>query len=98
VGLENNSVEVVNVQNSTCKYQLVFHEGGVLSIRFASSAKWFISCSKDRQLAAWKSPFGPSIFQTREPNAILCSDISPCNQYIATGSSDTYASIYEVLY
>jgi len=98
VGLENSTVEVVNLMNTNCKYQLHLHESCILSLKFANSGKWFISTGKDRLLNCWRSPFGGSIFHTREPNSILCSDISFDDGMIVTGSGECLASVYEVIY
>lgn len=45
------------------KYQLHLHESCVLSLRFASCGKWFVSTGKDNLLNAWRTPYGASIFQ-----------------------------------
>lgn len=98
VGMENSIIEVLTLLNSNCKYQLKLHESCILSLKFANNGKWFISTAKDKLLTAWRSPFGSSIFQTKEPNAVLCSDVSADDRYIVTGSSDRFASVYEVSY
>lgn len=45
------------------KYQLHLHESCVLSLRFATCGKWFVSTGKDNLLNAWRTPYGASIFQ-----------------------------------
>lgn len=47
------------------KYQLHLHESCVLSLRFATCGKWFVSTGKDNLLNAWRTPYGASIFQVR---------------------------------
>lgn len=49
--------------NKSDKYQLHLHESCVLSLRFASGGKWFVSTGKDNLLNAWRTPYGASIFQ-----------------------------------
>jgi len=98
VGLANSHVEVLNLLNSNCKYQLHLHESCVLSLKFANSGKWFITTGKDKILNSWRSPFGASIFQCREPNSILCSDIAADDRLLVTGSGERLASVYEVIF
>ncbi|PRP82590.1 protein groucho-like [Planoprotostelium fungivorum] len=98
VGLESSYVEVMNLLNSNCKYQLHLHESCVLSIKYANSGKWFVSTGKDKLLNCWKSPCGGSLFQCREPNSILCCDISEDDNYLVTGSGEKLASVYKIIY
>ena len=60
--MESSNVEVLNV-NKAEKYQLHLHESCVLSLKFASCGKWFVSTGKDNLLNAWRTPYGASIFQ-----------------------------------
>ncbi|KAB7502410.1 Transducin-like enhancer protein 4, partial [Armadillidium nasatum] len=62
VGMESSNVEVLHV-NKPDKYQLHLHESCVLSLKFASAGKWFVSTGKDNLLNAWRTPYGASIFQ-----------------------------------
>lgn len=64
VGMENSHVEVLHA-NKPDKYQLLLHESCVLSLRFATCGKWFVSTGKDNILNAWRTPYGASIFQVR---------------------------------
>lgn len=60
--MENSHVEVLHA-NKPDKYQLLLHESCVLSLRFATCGKWFVSTGKDNILNAWRTPYGASIFQ-----------------------------------
>lgn len=62
VGMENSHVEVLHASKAD-KYQLHLHESCVLSLRFATCGKWFVSTGKDNLLNAWRTPYGASIFQ-----------------------------------
>ena len=62
--MENSNVEVLHAAKPD-KYQLHLHESCVLSLRFASCGKWFVSTGKDNLLNAWRTPYGASIFQVR---------------------------------
>lgn len=62
--MENSHVEVLHAQKPD-KYQLHLHESCVLSLRFATCGKWFVSTGKDNLLNAWRTPYGASIFQVR---------------------------------
>lgn len=62
VGMENSHVEVLHAGKPD-RYQLLLHESCVLSLRFASSGKWFVSTGKDNLLNAWRTPYGANIFQ-----------------------------------
>lgn len=62
VGMENSHVEVLHATKAD-KYQLHLHESCVLSLRFATCGKWFVSTGKDNLLNAWRTPYGASIFQ-----------------------------------
>ncbi|EDL41527.1 mCG12474, isoform CRA_a, partial [Mus musculus] len=113
VGMENSNVEVLHVTKPD-KYQLHLHESCVLSLKFAHCAvyeshdkvtqsllpvgKWFVSTGKDNLLNAWRTPYGASIFQSKESSSVLSCDISVDDKYIVTGSGDKKATVYEVIY
>uniref|UniRef100_A0A670XNL5 Groucho/TLE N-terminal Q-rich domain-containing protein n=1 Tax=Pseudonaja textilis TaxID=8673 RepID=A0A670XNL5_PSETE len=97
VGMESSNVEILHVTKSE-KYQLHLHESCVLSLKFASCGKWFVSTGKDNLLNAWRTPYGASIFQSKETSSVLSCDISTDDQFIVTGSGDKKASVYEVMY
>nr|XP_025964136.1 transducin-like enhancer protein 1 [Dromaius novaehollandiae] len=64
VGMESSNVEILHVTKPD-KYQLHLHDSCVLSLKFASCGKWFVSTGKDNLLNAWRTPYGASIFQVR---------------------------------
>ncbi|XP_039242359.1 transducin-like enhancer protein 2 isoform X12 [Pipra filicauda] len=64
VGMESSNVEILHVTKPD-KYQLHLHESCVLSLRFASCGKWFVTTGKDNLVNAWRAPYGASIFQVR---------------------------------
>ncbi|XP_045483020.1 protein groucho isoform X3 [Harmonia axyridis] len=97
VGMENSHVEVLHA-NKADKYQLHLHESCVLSLKFAACGKWFVSTGKDNLLNAWRTPYGASIFQSKESSSVLSCDISSDDKYIVTGSGDKKATVYEVIY
>ncbi|XP_062868394.1 transducin-like enhancer protein 4 isoform X2 [Trichomycterus rosablanca] len=97
VGMESSNVEVLHVSKPD-KYQLHLHESCVLSLKFAYCGKWFVSTGKDNLLNAWRTPYGASIFQSKESSSVLSCDVSPDDKYIVTGSGDKKASVYEVVY
>lgn len=97
VGMESSYVEVLH-ENKPDKYQLHLHDSCVLSLKFANAGKWFVSTGKDNLLNAWRTPFGASIFQSKESSSVLCCDISSDDKYIVTGSGDKKATVYEVMY
>ncbi|XP_025193208.1 transducin-like enhancer protein 4 isoform X2 [Melanaphis sacchari] len=97
VGMENSNVEVLHALKPD-KYQLHLHESCVLSLRFATCGKWFVSTGKDNLLNAWRTPYGASIFQSKESSSVLSCDISADDKYIVTGSGDKKATVYEVIY
>jgi hypothetical protein len=97
VGMENSNVEVLH-HSKPDKYQLHLHESCVLSLKFAYCGKWFVSTGKDNLLNAWRTPYGASIFQSKESSSVLCSDISSDDKYIVTGSGDKKATLYEVIF
>ncbi|XP_026829496.1 protein groucho isoform X1 [Ooceraea biroi] len=97
VGMENSNVEVLHASKPD-KYQLHLHDSCVLSLRFASCGKWFVSTGKDNLLNAWRTPYGASIFQSKESSSVLSCDISTDDKYIVTGSGDKKATVYEVIY
>ncbi|KAH1021378.1 hypothetical protein HUJ04_010899 [Dendroctonus ponderosae] len=92
--MENSNVEVLHA-NKPDKYQLHLHESCVLSLRFAACGKWFVSTGKDNLLNAWRTPYGASIFQSKESSSVLSCDISADDKYIVTGSGDKKATVYE---
>lgn len=97
VGMESSHVEVLHV-NKPDRYQLHLHDSCVLSLKYATSGKWFISTGKDNLLNAWRTPYGASIFQSKESSSVLSCDISVDDKYIVTGSGDKKATLYEVMY
>jgi len=97
VGMESSNVEVLH-SSKPDKYQLHLHESCVLSLKFAYCGKWFVSTGKDNLLNAWRTPYGASIFQSKETSSVLSCDISSDDKYIVTGSGDKKATLYEVIY
>ncbi|XP_054252192.1 transducin-like enhancer protein 1 isoform X7 [Indicator indicator] len=97
VGMESSNVEILHVTKPD-KYQLHLHESCVLSLKFASCGKWFVSTGKDNLLNAWRTPYGASIFQSKETSSVLSCDVSTDDQFIVTGSGDKKATVYEVMY
>ena len=72
--MENSHVEVLHATKQD-KYQLHLHESCVLSLRFATCGKWFVSTGKDNLLNAWRTPYGASIFQVSFPHlSLFCFD------------------------
>ncbi|QQP40256.1 Groucho [Caligus rogercresseyi] len=97
VGMESSNVEVLHCSKPD-KYQLHLHESCVLSLKFANCGKWFVSTGKDNLLNAWRTPYGASIFVSKETSSVLSCDISSDDKYIVTGSGDKKATVYEVMY
>nr|XP_033810893.1 transducin-like enhancer protein 2 isoform X2 [Geotrypetes seraphini] len=97
VGMESSNVEVLHVSKPD-KYQLHLHESCVLSLQFASCGKWFVSTGKDNLLNAWRTPYGASIFQSKESSSVLSCDISLDGKFIVTGSGDKKGTVYEIVY
>ena len=97
VGMESSNVEVLHCSKPD-KYQLHLHESCVLSLKFANCGKWFVSTGKDNLLNAWRTPYGASIFQSKEDSSVLSCDISSDDKYIVTGSGDKKAIVYEIIY
>ena len=80
VGMESSNVEVLHCSKPD-KYQLHLHESCVLSLKFANCGKWFVSTGKDNLLNAWRTPYGASIFQSKEDSSVLSCDISSAVSY-----------------
>ena len=85
VGMENSNVEVLHASKPE-KYQLHLHESCVLSLKYANCGKWFMSTGKDNLLNAWRTPYGASIFQSKEESSVLSCDITADDKYIVTGN------------
>ncbi|XP_032567642.1 transducin-like enhancer protein 2 isoform X2 [Chiroxiphia lanceolata] len=96
VGMESSNVEILHVTKPD-KYQLHLHESCVLSLRFASCGKWFVTTGKDNLFNAWWAPYGASIFQSKESASVLSCDISVNDKFIVMGSGDKKATVYEVV-
>lgn len=69
-----------------------------LHVPLRTLGKWFVSTGKDNLLNAWRTPYGASIFQSKESSSVLSCDISVDDKYIVTGSGDKKATVYEVIY
>jgi WD40 repeat protein len=75
VGLENSTVEVFGLEcqtetyhqaqgyASSKTYQLSMHTSAVLSLKYGSSGKWFVTTGKDNLMTSWRSPYGYSLFR-----------------------------------
>ncbi|CAG9133214.1 unnamed protein product [Plutella xylostella] len=87
-----------NRTNGGQRCQLRLRESCVLSLRFASCGKWFVSTGKDNLLNAWRTPYGASIFQSKESSSVLSCDVAADDKFIVTGSGDKKATVYEVMY
>ncbi|XP_027568882.1 transducin-like enhancer protein 2 isoform X14 [Pipra filicauda] len=96
VGMESSNVEILHVTKPD-KYQLHLHESCVLSLRFASCGKWFVTTGKDNLVNAWRAPYGASIFQSKESASVLSCDISVNDKFIVRGSGDKKATVYKVV-
>ncbi|XP_017689967.1 PREDICTED: transducin-like enhancer protein 2 isoform X9 [Lepidothrix coronata] len=96
VGMESSNVEILHVTKPD-KYQLHLHESCVLSLRFASCGKWFVTTGKDNLVNAWRAPYGASIFQSKESASVLSCDISVNDKFIVMGSGDKKATVYKVV-
>merc|ERR1719266_1806495 len=97
VGMESSEVEVLHSKQQE-KYKLQLHESCVLALKFANSGKWFATAGKDNALNAWRSPYGASIFSSKETSSVLSCDISSDDKFIVTGSGEKKATLYEVMY
>ncbi|XP_035748245.1 transducin-like enhancer protein 1 [Egretta garzetta] len=104
VGMESSNVEILHVSKPD-KYQLHLHESCVLSLKFASCGKWFVSTGKDNLFffvgtLLWGCCLclPPPSFQSKEPSSVLSCDVSTDDQFIVTGSGDKKATVYEVIY
>jgi WD40 repeat protein len=95
--MESSEVEVLHSKQQE-KYKLQLHESCVLALKFANSGKWFATAGKDNALNAWRSPYGASIFSSKETSSVLSCDISSDDKFIVTGSGEKKATLYEVMY
>ena len=98
VGMDKNVVEVMNMSTMKDKYQLRLHDSCVLSLKYATSGKWFVSTGKDSKLNGWQNPHGYLAFNTKEGSSVLSCDVSFDDKYIVTGSGEKKATLYEVVY
>ena len=90
VGMENSNVEVLHATKPD-KYQLHLHDSCVLSLRFASCGKWFVSTGKDNLLNAWRTPYGASIFQV---SSFRILQFKSCGQCLISRSSVSFLICY----
>lgn len=95
--MEGSNVEVLHTIKPE-KYELHLHESCVLSLRYATSGKWFVTTGKDNLLACWRAPQGIALFQHRESSSVLSCDVSHDDKLIVTGSGDKRATVYELVY
>lgn len=98
VGLENAQIEVINVADPRVKFKLSMHDQSVMSVRYSNDGDWMVSTGRDSKVVGWRAPIGGSIFHAREPNKVLCSDISANDQFLATGSAAGFACLYSMQY
>ncbi|KAJ3097345.1 Transducin-like enhancer protein 4 [Phlyctochytrium planicorne] len=98
VGLEK-SIDIRNISQSHEKKEITgVHKDCVLSVRYSQNGSWFISTGKDKKWVCWKTSDYSKIFELPETSSILCSEISDCGEYVATGSGDNVANIYVMTY
>uniref|UniRef100_A0A914I297 Groucho protein n=1 Tax=Globodera rostochiensis TaxID=31243 RepID=A0A914I297_GLORO len=99
VGLENNTVEVLHMNNrqqQEKKYVLYGHENCVVSLKVAHSGKWFVSTGKDSVVNCWRSPYGYPLLESKESGSVLSCDISSDDRFLLTGSGEKKATLYEL--
>ncbi|KAI9324436.1 WD40-repeat-containing domain protein [Zopfochytrium polystomum] len=74
------------------------HTDCVLSLKYAPTGNWFVTTGKDKKWVGWKAATGDKMFEIAEAASILCCEISSCGEYVATGSGDSVANLYQVSY
>ena len=95
--MESNAVEVIHMTKPDT-YRLKSHEQCVLSLKYATSGKWFITTGKDSRLNAWQNPHGLQAFKVAEGSSVLSCDVSFDDKFIVTGSGEKKATLYEVIF
>ncbi|KAI3418016.1 Transducin-like enhancer protein 4 [Globodera pallida] len=99
VGLQNNKVEVLHMNNrqqQRQKYVLYDHQNCVVSLKVAHSGKWFVSTGNDSVVNCWRLPYGHRLLKSKESGSVLSCDISSDDRFLLTGSGDKKASLYEL--
>ncbi|KAJ3217120.1 Transducin-like enhancer protein 4 [Dinochytrium kinnereticum] len=98
VGLEK-SIDIRNISQPSEKREVMgVHQDCVLSVRYAPSGSWFATTGKDKKWVCWRTSDYGSVFEIPESSSILCAEISACGDYLATGSGDSVANIYSMIY
>ena len=96
-GLESDEIEVFATSRAD-RYRVKMHDSCVLSLKFAHSGTWFASTGKDSWINGLRSPWGASLFRSKESLSVLSCDISMDDRHLVTGSGDKRATIYEIIY
>uniref|UniRef100_A0A183BVJ3 WD_REPEATS_REGION domain-containing protein n=1 Tax=Globodera pallida TaxID=36090 RepID=A0A183BVJ3_GLOPA len=99
VGLQNNKVEVLHMNNRQQQQEksvLYGHQNCVVSLKVAHSGKWFVSTGNDSVVNCWRSPYGHRLLKSKESGLVLSCDISSDDRFLLTGSGDKKASLYEL--
>ncbi|KAJ3215701.1 hypothetical protein HDU67_010412 [Dinochytrium kinnereticum] len=98
VGLEK-SIEIRNISQPTEKREIMgVHQDCVLSVKYSASGNWFATTGKDKKWVCWRTSDYSSVFEMPESSSILCAEISACGDYMATGSGDSVANLYSMVY
>ncbi|KAI8852254.1 WD40-repeat-containing domain protein [Chytridium lagenaria] len=74
------------------------HQDCVLSVKYSPNGNWLASAGKDKKLVCWRTSDFSSIFEMSEASSILCTEISNCGDYMATGTGDAIANLYSMIY
>ncbi|XP_055334342.1 transducin-like enhancer protein 4 [Paramacrobiotus metropolitanus] len=95
VGLENSMVEVRNMSRWD-RHHLKLHTLAVLSVKYATAGNWLVSAGKDTRLSMWVPSQGLNPVSLTTPASLLCCDVTIDDRYIAIGSGNRTATLYEV--
>ncbi|XP_011407726.2 PREDICTED: U4/U6 small nuclear ribonucleoprotein Prp4-like, partial [Amphimedon queenslandica] len=96
-GSDDHSVRVWELRRRRCIYQLPAHTNLVSKLKFERNrGDFFVSSSYDNTAKIWGHP-GWTPLQTLagHESKVMCVDLSPDQQYIATGSFDRTFKLWE---
>eukprot|EP00127_Corallochytrium_limacisporum_P000134 Clim_evm17s5 gene=Clim_evmTU17s5 len=98
VALSNGDIEMVNLEDTSSRIRLSFHESCVFSLSYAESGKWFATCGKDGQLNIFESFTGRHLYGNREEWPLLKCAVSRDGKYLIAGSRAKCGEVFEVEY
>ena len=93
----SNTIELLDIDQSTTIQKLTGHESVILDLSFAPSGKFLASASGDHTIRIWEVPSGNLLLVlTGHGDAVSDIEFSHDGNFLASASYDHTASIWDI--